>query len=1425
MGSRRRPLSRQTYAEQYGPGSSSREQGTFLDLLPPVKRSNARSIYTTRNTQQLPWSQPVHPVLTDYGSETLRAFLHSQLERLDSIAYDIKKFRDSQLREWAQALVSAPEDVVVIEENDKLLLKQPLDHTLSKTEHEAIPESSKDKGKALAAIRGVNRTSKGKAVRIPQNDGAMRSHTGVFHPQVETASLTPKTASLKLLGFESEDQLSGGKKLPRSPRRSSRLQLPSAFRGPADDTTNEDTTPQVTLSRASSFENHVSHSRDSSRADRNTPPNPGLSPNDLRRRRKTPALSRETLQRDLLCEPIPQDSVSVNEVTEAEAQRDYDLPRQKAIFPLPRSNASSLPDRLYSISEKDLLPFDYSLIVPESFSTSHRQASINRCIVWKAHGLDVRGKRTEPEALSPRAYIFEDMQLDPDRGNILGAPNECGDYPREYKPSSLRQASHQQPRCSKRTFRSSLPIEIWDADTGNSPGGVLQYLSSAEVRNLRLVCKALADDLGSYMFRSVVTKFGPSLFSLRPTYDDYGRTELDESRSMILKHGSEMNKFGISFDCDLAGLINAPSKITETTVDAWFGQYSWPTKDYPYFQKFLDLDKLLDDERRILTQVMKSLTECRELALSIDSGHGWLEGPDLSDLATYRLKTHGGSKVFGKAFRAEDKAYEDGIRELFRWAQLNTINENTKYFDTSFKQVRDEVERLHSITTRDYDSYRQVHKQPDYEPHLHTGGIGSGENRVQPQAPINQAIPVLAMHSATNNPFHAFHGTLQGRRNAAHIRSRLSPQTRQQRLEAVLNIVTENQASQSSSHDPAEAIEPIQPQWPLVFNGYNIAAESMGNSNYIQARVAKPNQHPVVPNCLTEAQAQWIMETSWVQRTFLSAYADAVQMNTHTFRNVHSLHLAKISSGLLPMLSQKSFWTCLSSLRRIIILVKPDWRVEHIPGDKFFQSNMPTNPVNAAYKFHDLLKNCIAPLENLNSLQIGYTGGGEHQSGIFGRNQHILPAPITLDPRAWLVAQNRSNARPNLNSLLVFPHVRTLTFENCWFNPLMLENFLLKSRDTSLHNLILDSVSLSVGVHSGRTDGPLRTVEHNLCCQHGPSAWLNESLPPNAAWATLLDGATSGKTMLDHKYDANMIDEEKEPRPEPAFRGNIQQITLRSCGYVKILGIPSNELNQNELVFQNATWSAMDEGLKTRACQFTNNDHQHDIGQGMNDDEAEAVREYQEQHHVSAAEAKKALMPSSTRLAMLSGRSAHIKNETLFTNDDIAAQIAPLTGFLTQCIHPIEKRILERMWGLRFGWGDDMRRWDAVEDGWFMGGTGRFSGEIYKDFDLQEAARLAVEDDAELATGANSGKAASCADASGDRGGERVATDDSASEENETGESITTQSESPSFHDEESDTDLEANYDISDIPPLPPHPVPISRATLNDTNDESETEF
>lgn len=978
--------------------------------------------------------------------------------------------------------------------------------------------------------------------------------------------------------------------------------------------------------------------------------------------------------------------------------------------------------------------FDYAEIVPEEMPMDIRQAEINRCKIWQAHGFNCHGELVSSRDDSRQPGPFTDAQLDPRQENLLNAPSHLGDYRRKFTQPPLAPNPGEPPFCPASRPNTSLPFEFWEA-------GVLQYLSSAEVRSLRLVCRSLAQDLEPFVFRSVVAKFDPTLFSLNPSYHEDGKIDIDTEDSMLKKHGPTMNKFGISFEVDLHGLMHAPFKNTEKTVDAWFGRYKWPITDYPYFPALRNIDKLLDDERRLLTQAMSNLGKCSELAISVDSGHGWLEGPDTSDLALYRDQTVGGSRIFGKAFSAVDRAYENGMKQLFTWAQINTINENIKYLEGSSSKVREELETLRRIIIRNYESYREERTQPDYTRYLHTGGLATVQNVAQAQ---NAAV------GNVGNPAHPLAqqiNQLTQQMNTAPPPQNPNNHLLQQRFASVMNLVRNHlPVSDTQKKGNEQKREGIQPQWPIIFNGFNLSAESRGDTRYVQSRVATPSDYPLLPNSLNESQAQWIMETSWIQRTFLSAYTDAVRLNSLVLKNVHSLHIAKLSSGLLPALSQKAFWAALSGLRKVTIMIKPDWRVEHIPGDKYFQSTMATDPVYAAHKFAEVLRDYVTRLENLNSLHVGYVGGGEHQTGIFGRNQHILPAPITSNPREWLIAQNASMAKPSGNTMFTFPHIRTLTFENCWFSPYMLETFMRKSHDTSLHNLVLDSVSLTAQINSTRTDGPLRTIENGLKCQHTPSAWLNETVPANASWANTLDKITPGNTFLDSKYDAGMINEEESPRPERQFRGNIQQITLKSCGYVKILGIPSNEFNQNELVFQNTTWSAMDDGLKTRSCMFTKTIHHQAPSRPVDNDRPDGTARLRRSRTSTSANTpwtigslastpdrqqhnETQVSVTSLRPIMLAGRQGHARGENVAHAD--GGSSTTMTGFLTQCIHPVEKRILERMWGMRFGWGDDMRRWEAVEDGWFMGGTGRFSGDVFRDQAQQESVALPVEEDTE----------------------------------------------------------------------------------------------
>ncbi len=692
---------------------------------------------------------------------------------------------------------------------------------------------------------------------------------------------------------------------------------------------------------------------------------------------------------------------------------------------------------------------------------------------------------------------------------------------------------------------------------------------------------------------------------------------------------------------------------------------------------------------------MAHLGKTHELGLSIDSGHGWLNGPDMSDMALFDARCGKGKRVFGKNLAAEDKQKQATRTKLFECAQARTLQECTdilRIYNRHF--TSGDLAFMRSVAVRNLDSFRSNTIQPDYDAAAHVGGaiptadatgnVAQHPNGGQPPAggphqpqnvvmnaglynpgvvnPLQQTMAGQNQHNPpinTNQPQHGIaafhpgifnHGMFQAapaQPNAAV--SNVPPQAHSDQRQIANNL---NRTQASFMKVPKQE-HLTQPQFPIIFNGYNLSAEIGGWCHLIQSKTASPKLFPLQPGALTEAQAQWLMETVWAQRAFLSAYTTSILANKACFAQVHSLHVAKISSGLLSSLEQKELWQGLPGLTNLTVLVSPDWRVEHITGDQTFNSNMPISPFDASLQLSNFLKTYIAPLEKLSNLTLGFVGGGENARGIMARNQHVLPAPISSNPRMWL---SDHVTEPDPCTIITFNHIKHLTLQNAWLSPLMLEAFMIKSQDTSLRTLALDSISLTSN-HSQRLVAPLATASKPLDPIHPPSMWLHESLPTTHCWAATIDHVTPGATFLDRKYDAGMIvDPYIHPRPPPSFRGFASRLIFRSCGYVRISGVSIQELNQNDLVYPNS--DPMDAGLKARA----------------------------------AALAEKGVMLDD-------------KNPSTGAN-------WPLLGKLTQCIHPVEKRVLEQAWGMRFGWDDDLERWAAVEDGCFEGGTGRFGGVI-----------------------------------------------------------------------------------------------------------------
>ncbi|RMZ92089.1 hypothetical protein DV736_g649, partial [Chaetothyriales sp. CBS 134916] len=867
----------------------------------------------------------------------------------------------------------------------------------------------------------------------------------------------------------------------------------------------------------------------------------------------------------------------------------------------------------------------------------------------------------------------------------------------------------------KYTTLSAFNYDIWL--------NISEYLSAADLKRLRLVNHAIADKIAPLLVRSVVTKFGKRMFHLG---DWDGESTVPHSQSVFAKYGKYIQKFGISFDYDLIGLAYPTPKVFSELVHAWFGDYEWPVATYPRFPQLQELEDLVDCNRPLLKEAFANLTGVSELALSLDSGHGWLEGADICDLALFEANRTNGSKVFGETF-SEDVWNTYGRNEYFKWAQQNSINETLQRMapKTGTWRIRQRIKELSRMLIREYDSFREQHSQYDFNLNSHTGGQAMQGQTVQRPVQNPTYNPGL--------PFPHIPDLLQA------IHPPVPPQRSCRR----------DPSSTSRYCRPPQSV-PIPLQWPLIFNCYNIAADVGGRE--LIAKSADPATFPLIPGHLTELQVQWVMETLWAQRAFLSSYTTAIIAHKFAFRNIHTLTIAKISSGILPSLAQHELWTSLTSLRRLKILVKPDWRDEHVYGDKFYALNMPINPSLAAGKLTEFLHQNITDLENLSHLTIGYFGGGEHATGMFARNTHVLPAPITQVPQSWV---SNHNIQPDPSTLLIFPHIRDLTFENCWFSPCMLESFMETSRDTSLHTLVLDSVSMLSKHCTTSIEGPLSTLRNNLKCNFMLEDWLRETLPVSAVWTEVLDNITPGDTMEDRKVRAGMIKRQSDPPFEKEFRGNITRIVLRSCGYCRISGVNGDQLNQNDLVvhplsgngpphqfdgveIHHGGGTLCDIGLHARRARFDKVDlsfldsnNQLDAGvnqpdvyhaddpvagnnaDGFTEEEVRALAHARHQtvpflRRGTASRQRAAVMTATTSDTNPSTREGSLM---MSTSSPDGAEYFGL-GTLTQCIHPIEKRVLEKAWGMRFGWGDDMRRWESVSDGWLEGGTGRFSGII-----------------------------------------------------------------------------------------------------------------
>lgn len=525
-----------------------------------------------------------------------------------------------------------------------------------------------------------------------------------------------------------------------------------------------------------------------------------------------------------------------------------------------------------------------------------------------------------------------------------------------------------------------LPVEIFEL--------ISRKLARDDVMAMRLVNREFEQKVSRTLFHTCVVPFNTELYDMiddttkhgaRPitarasqkSPDDGGVQWLnakdDRDGKVYRGHGlrvfqgfgAHIKRFGMSFEVDEDQLSRPPVKICLDAIQSYHGSYNWPPLYYARFDNLAGLERTADETSR-MKAAFSSLTTVRELALSIDNGLGWLNGPDQSVRARIlkRPRTVFGSSQMGPGQQSEAAAtFWNALQQSQR--TLSPLGDDPKEVNLAYRPIRSAIQ---DVLGRQNTLFTKPCEWSAID--------------------IERAIPGRKLFDSIGDkePF----GVL-----------------------------------------------------------YTTPGSGDGSFPF----------HPFVnPVDLRKEQKEWLLEMDWAQRAFLESYMLAIVDNRAIFEGVTTLNLARLSSRFLSTMSGEPFWNALPYLEDVTILVSPDWRsVEK--DDAGIAETTWQMPSDAVAHFHgSLLQQRISNHPTISRLNVGWVGGGEHAEGMYARNSHVLPAPITTVQHS--LAKDTGHC-------LVFPNVEHLTLTNCWMSPITLESLIRGHADKSLKKLILDSVSLT----------------------------------------------------------------------------------------------------------------------------------------------------------------------------------------------------------------------------------------------------------------------------------------------------------------------------------------------------------------------------
>jgi hypothetical protein len=627
-----------------------------------------------------------------------------------------------------------------------------------------------------------------------------------------------------------------------------------------------------------------------------------------------------------------------------------------------------------------------------------------------------------------------------------------------------------------------VPVELFEMIT--------RTLSPKDIRNMRLVCKEFDSKSSPTLFKEVVVPFTAELYDMieddvsarmnkgkarandvlsdvrgvnsYEAHEDsiYYRKSGDHKEKHGLRvfqgFGPHMNKFGIRFEVTEHDLAMAPAKQNNhKQVDAYHGEYTWPPPGYPRFGRLAKLESSADETPR-MTAALATLINVREIGLSIDSGLGFLGGPDRShhDMIFDRPLP-----VFDEGATAQ-RPHSDGATQF--WSSLRE-SRDTFTPNTEFAQERlltcildSDGGGLPTVCTTEYDA-------KEYD-----------DTTLWPTVKVNSILGNTDLKTPIRGVFYT-----------------------------------------TNEHNRGEPTE----TW--TSNGTNRAKPTETHQISI----------PLSPINMTDQQKQWILETGWAQSAFLDTYILALADNPQVFHQVTKITISKMSSGLLSKLDHGVFWGALPNAENVTILVSPDWRT--VGKDDASDASLPLiAPSCTINTFRGVVRR-VSLLGNIKRLRIGYTDGGEYGKGMFGRNQNLMPAPVT-------VMEQLLDEHPDVLSL---DHIEDLTLVNCWITPQMLKYLTALPTFASATEkfLTLDSVSLTANTKYERQDAfqiDLGTMGMQGFREGSWPAIINDL-------AQLVQPTIPEPEILDPRGNPTVV--EQEPLP-----ASYKKFTLTSCGYARL---------------------------------------------------------------------------------------------------------------------------------------------------------------------------------------------------------------------------------------------------------------------------------